>query len=82
MVEKVDFVYMSAPILLVLSAISWYGAHNVSIVVIGVMVVMIPALFYIVYAEKFDEYWIRREETQPAQVYGHDFIQHHELLSY
>lgn len=72
MVEKADVVYMSVPVLLILSAISWYGAHSVSIIVIGVMVLMVPALFYIVYAEKFDDYWIRRQETQPAQVGAFD----------
>ena len=68
MVEKADVVYLAVPMMVILGVISWHGAHGVTQVLFSIMVLMIPLMFYMVYSEKFDEYWIRREESKPAQV--------------
>jgi ABC-type transport system involved in cytochrome bd biosynthesis fused ATPase/permease subunit len=68
MVEVTDVMYLAAPLLLILSVLSWHGAHGVSLVLMLIMTVMAPVIFYIVYSEKFDEYWRKREEEKPAQV--------------
>jgi hypothetical protein len=68
-----DWIYAGAPLVLVFSVLTWHGAHGVSQVLIGVMVLMIPMMFYIVYSERFDDYWIKREQSKPAEV----FVMHH-----
>lgn len=68
--EKSDVVYLASPLLLVMLVVSWHGAHDVAKVLIGIMVIMIPMLYYIVYAERFDQYWVRREASRPAEVSG------------
>ncbi len=70
LVDKADVIYVAIPLILLLFLLSWHGAHDVSKIFIGVLVFMIPALFYIVYAERFDSYWIQREESKPAEVFS------------
>lgn len=72
MLDKADLIYTGAPLMLILCAISWHGAHGVSQILVGVMVIMVPVMFYVVYSERFDEYWIRREQSLPAQLYLED----------
>lgn len=60
--------YLIVPVFVIVSVISWHGAHDVSVVLLAIMVVMAPMLFYIAYSERFDAYWIAREAAKPAEV--------------
>lgn len=68
MVEIIDIVYASVPLIGFLSLLVWHGAHQVSAIMAVILVLMAPVVYFIVHAEKFDEYWVKREAAKPAEV--------------
>ena len=57
--------YGTVPSLIVVGIISWGGAHRVSLILILIMTIMLPILYFIMYSERFDEYWLKKQEQQP-----------------
>jgi hypothetical protein len=66
--ESTDAMYMGAPLVLVVAVVAWHLVHDVSMSVIMAMVVAAPVLFYFVFSERLDGFWLRREAMRPAQV--------------
>ena len=63
-----DLIFFCFPVILVISVLSWIGAHSVSGILMLIVTVMTPVMFFLVYSERFDEYWNKREAEKPAEV--------------
>lgn len=67
-VTKEHIIYTATPVVLVAGSIVWSGAHSVAALLLGLLVIMIPLLYFVVNAAAFDDYWVKRQIKRGPEV--------------
>jgi hypothetical protein len=69
MVAAIELVvYASVPAVLVLGAIVWSGAHSVAALMLGLLVIVLPLLYFVMNAAAFDRYWVQKRLQRGPEV--------------
>jgi hypothetical protein len=61
-------VYATVPVVLVLGAIVWSGAHSVAALMLGLLVIILPLLYFVINAAAFDRYWVQKRLQRGPEV--------------
>jgi hypothetical protein len=60
--------YAGIIILFLLGYLSWNGVHDVSVVMLVIMMIMMPVLYCVTFSEASDGQWLKEQAKKPEVI--------------